>query len=406
MKYLMVIGDGMADKPLSALDHKTPLGYLHLPAMARLAGSETGTAQTVPEGVTPGSDTAILNIFGYDPRKCYTGRSVLEAAGVGVLLKEGEVSLRVNLCAIESTADGLVIRSHNGGSVEGDEAEGLMRDLMSHPNYLAIANRMGLRITVSRSFRHIGVLRGPVPDDAAFSLTEPHNVLDQKIGRFWPEGYLSLEIKELMQASYAILNKHPINLSRRSRGLLPANMIWPWGPGRAIRLPSFQKKYGHFGPVISAVPLVWGIAALAGLKTPEVEGATGDLDTNYEGKVDAALSALQAGDDFAVIHVEAPDEMSHAGDVHKKLEAISRLDRRIITPLLEKLPSLGDFRLLLLSDHLTLLSTRGHDGSPVPWALYDSRRPGKPGKFDEETAAKGLYLKEGAQIMAHLFEQD
>ena len=405
MKYLLVIGDGMADKPLAELKGKTPLGHLELPAMGILAGSETGTALTVPEGVTPGSDTAILNIFGYDPRKCYTGRSVLEAAGVGVLLKEGEVSLRVNLCAMEDTADGLVIRSHNGGSVEGDEAQTLMRDLTSHPDYKSLADRMGLSITISRSFRHIGVLRGPVPGDAAFSLTEPHNILDHAIEGHWPTGYLGGQIEALMRLSHRILDAHPVNISRRNRGLLPANMIWPWGPGRAIRLPSFQEKYGHYGSVISAVPLVWGIAALAGLKTPKVAGATGDLDTNYEGKVDAVIAALRAGDDFAVLHVEAPDEMSHAGDLPKKLEAIRRLDRRVIAPLLSQLPALGDFRLLLLSDHLTLLSTRGHDGSPVPFALYDSRRPGTPGRLCEETAAKGLYLKEGTQIMAHLFEQ-
>ena len=406
MKYLMVIGDGMADKPLASLDDKTPLGYLHLPAMNALAGSETGTALTVPEGVTPGSDTAILNIFGYDPRKCYTGRSVLEAAGVGVLLKDGEVSLRVNLCAIEDTASGLVILSHNGGSVEGDEAESLMRDLTAHPAYQAIAREIGLSITVSRSFRHIGVLRGPVPENAAFDLSEPHNILDHAIAPYLPKGYLAGPLEALMRASYDILNRHPVNLSRRQRGLLPANMIWPWGPGRAIQLSSFAQKYGHTGSVISAVPLVWGIAALAGLKTPKVEGATGDLDTNYEGKVDAALSALKDGDDFAVIHVEAPDEMSHAGDIEKKLEAIRRLDKRVIAPLLLRLPTLGDFRLLILSDHLTLLSTRGHDGSPVPWALYDSRRPGISGKLDEETAARGRILNDGTQLMPHLFEQD
>lgn len=406
MKYLMVIGDGMADKPLAALNNKTPLGFLHLPAMDILAGSEIGTALTVPHGVTPGSDTAILNIFGYDPRKCYTGRSVLEAAGVGVLLNEGEVSLRVNLCAIENAGDGFVIRSHNGGSVEGDEAETLMHDLMADKRYAAIANEIGLSITVSRSFRHIGVLRGPVSSDASFDLSEPHNILDQPIEPYWPKGYLADQIESLMRVSYDILDCHPINASRRQRGLLPANMIWPWGPGRAIRLNSFQEKYGHYGSVISAVPLVWGIAALAGLKTPKVQGASGDLDTNYEGKVEAALSALKSGDDFAVIHVEAPDEMSHAGDTEKKLEAIRRLDQRVIAPLLSQLPALGDFRLLILSDHLTLLSTRGHDGSPVPFALYDSRRPGKAAKLDEENAAKGIALSDGTQLMPRLFEQD
>lgn len=404
MKYLMVIGDGMADKPLAALGNKTPLGYLDLPSFDRLAGSSLGTAQTVPEGVAPGSDTAILNIFGYDPRKCYTGRSVLEAAGVGVMLKEGEVSLRINLCAIEDAAGELTILSHNGGGVEGDEAETLMRDLIAHPDFKAILGSLNLTIAVSRSFRHIGVLHGPVPKEASFTLTEPHNVLDRPIGPYWPKGYLAPQMDALMRVSYRVLDHHPINEARRARGDLPANMVWPWGPGRAIGLPSFREKYGHFGSVISAVPLVWGIAALAGLKTPKVQGATGDLNTNYEGKVDAAVAALAGGDDFAVLHVEAPDEMSHAGDIQKKLESLRRLNRLVIAPLLTKLPALGDFRLLFLSDHLTLLSTRGHDASPVPWALYDSRRPGTPRKMDEENCAKGLHLKEGTDLMEHLFK--
>lgn len=403
MKYLLVIGDGMADKPLASLGDKTPLGFLSLPAFDRVAGSLLGTARTVPLGVTPGSDTAILNIFGYDPRRSYTGRSVLEAAGVGVILKEGEVSLRVNLCAMEEAAGELIIRSHNGGGVEGDEAETLMRDLAAHPDFRAVADRLPLSITISRSFRHIGVLKGPVPKDAAFSLTEPHNVLDKAMGPYWPKGYLAPQLDSLMRVSYQILNHHPVNEARRARGLMPANMIWPWGPGRAISLPSFKEKYGHFGAVVSAVPLVWGIAALAGLKTPRVNGATGDLDTNYQGKVDAVMAAFKAGDDFAALHVEAPDEMSHAGDVEKKLEAIRRLDQFVLSPLLKQLPALGDFRLLLLSDHLTLLSTRGHDGSPVPFALYDSRNPGSTRKMDEEHAAQGRYLPEGTDLMELLF---
>ncbi len=407
MKYLLVIGDGMADLPLTSLNHKTPLGFLNLPAFDQLAKSEIGTALTVPHGIAPGSDTAILNIFGYDPRQCYTGRSVLEAAGMGLLLKKGEVSLRVNLCAIEKTEEGLVIRSHNGGGIEGDEAETLMGDLMAHPEFSEAAQKVGLSVSITRTFRHIGVLGGPVPESASFDLTEPHNILDKAIEPYWPKGHFAKEIESLMRLSFNILDAHPINIRRRSKGLLPANMIWPWGPGRAIQLPGFQEKYGHFGTVVSAVPLVWGIAALAGLRTPKVPGATGDLDTNYGGKVQAVLDAFQAGDDFAALHVEAPDEMSHAGDVERKLEAIRRLDTQVIAPLLDKMPAFGDFRLLLLSDHLTLLSTRGHDGSPVPWALYDSRRPGiMPCKLDEETASKGVYLHNGTQLMDHLFELD
>ena len=408
MKYVLVIGDGMADEPIPSLDGKTPLGYLRLPGFDRLAACGLGLCQTVPQGVAPGSDTAILNIFGYDPRQYYTGRSVLEAAGVGVFLSPGEVSLRVNLCAVERMGGDLIIHSHNGGGVEGDEAETLMNDLAANAVFSRLAREAGLTIHVSRTFRHIGVLKGPVPEEAAFFLTEPHNILEQGILPYYPKGYLAGEIRRLMEVSYQVLDGHPINEARRRRGLLPANMIWPWGPGRAARLPSFREKYGHGGAVVSAVPLVWGIAGLAGLPAPKVPGATGDLDTNYEGKVDLALSALQAGDDFAAVHVEAPDEMSHAGSLEKKLEALRRLDSRVISPLLSRLPALGDFRLLFLSDHLTLLSTRTHDGRPVPWALYDSRVGEKNGpmKFDEAACAKGLFLDNGDRLMPYLFEME
>ena len=405
MKYVLIIGDGMSDDPIPALGGKTPLEHLDLPHMSMLAGSEVGTCQTVPEGVAPGSDTAILNIFGYDPRDCYTGRSVLEAAGVGVTLRPGEVSLRVNLCAVEEIGGELIIHSHNGGNIEGDEAETLMNDLLADPRFDEAARAAGLTIHVSRTFRHIGVLGSPVPEEAVFQTTEPHNVLEQPVARYYPTGAMKNELTRLMQVSYEVLKDHPVNRERMARGQLPANMIWPWGAGRAMALANFEAKYGHKGRVISAVPLVWGIAELAGLPHPEVPGATGDLDTNYAGKVEAALAGLAAGDDFAAIHVEAPDEMTHAGDMEKKLEAIRRLDSLVVSPLLEKLPALGDFRILMLSDHKTLLSTRTHDGKPVPFAIYDSRRPGKPSRLDEKTAAGGVWVPEGHDIMARLFEQ-
>lgn len=403
MKYVLIIGDGMSDDHIPSLGNKTPLEFLDLPSMGRLAGSETGTCLTVPEGVPAGSDTAILNIFGNDPRWSYTGRSVLEAAGVGVTLKPGEVSMRVNLCAVENIGGQAIIHSHNGGGIEGDEAETLMNDLLKDPRFVSVARKAGFRIHVTRTFRHIGVFAGPIPDNAVFHTTEPHNVLEQPV--HYPSGYLAAEISSLMDLSHEILRDHPINRCRKARGLLPANMIWPWGAGRAMLLPSFEEKYGKKGSVISAVPLVWGIAELMRLKHPEIPGATGDLDTNYEGKVEAALEALRNGDDFAALHVEAPDEMTHAGDLEKKLEAIRRLDRRIVSPLLEKLPALGDFRILMLSDHKTLMSTRTHDGKPVPYAIYDSRHPGIPSRLDESTAAKGTYVPEGHDIMAHLLEQ-
>ncbi len=401
MKYVLVIGDGMSDDPIAELGGKTPLEYLDLPHMGALAGTEVGLCQTVPEGVPAGSDTAILNIFGNDPRDCYTGRSVLEAAGVDVTLAPGEVSMRVNLCAVEEIAGQLVIHSHNGGNIEGDEAEGLMAALLADPAFSQAAEKLRLTIHVSRTFRHIGVFGG-VPEDAVFHTTEPHNVLEQPV--HYPTDAYAEEITRLMQLSYQALKDHPINKARMARGQLPANMIWPWGAGRAMQLPGFAGKYGKTGVVISAVPLVWGIATLMGLPHPHVEGATGDLDTNYAGKVACAVEALKGGADFAAIHVEAPDEMTHAGDLEKKLEAIRYLDSRVIAPLLAQLPALGDFRILMLSDHKTLMSTRTHDGKPVPFAIYDSRQPGTPSRLDESTAAaSGLWVPEGRDILARLF---
>ena len=407
MKYVLIIGDGMADEPIAALNNKTPLGFLDLDGFDRLASTEIGLCQTVPEGVPPGSDTAILNIFGCDPRKYYTGRSVLEAAGVGVLLKEGEVSFRVNLCALHAEDDALMIDSHSGGGIEGDEAETLMKDLAKDDRFMKIADELGMVFHISRTFRHIGVLKGPIAETAVFDTMEPHNILQRDISPYYPKGACADKLTALMKTSYAVLKDHPINKVRIARGELPANMIWPWGAGRAAILPDFKEKYHHSGSVISAVPLVWGIANLSGLPAPKVQGANGELNTNYEGKVAAALKSLENGDDFAAIHVEAPDEMSHAGDLEKKLEALRRLNERVIKPLLEKLPAFGDFRLLFLSDHPTLLSTRTHDGKPVPYALFDSRRDtGKKAKFDEAHTAKGVFIAAGDALMSRLFEAE
>jgi 2,3-bisphosphoglycerate-independent phosphoglycerate mutase len=400
VKYLLVIGDGMADAPVAELGGKTPLEALNLPHFNILAGSGKGTALTVPAGMPAGSDTAILNIFGYDPRIYYTGRSVLEAAGVGVALAEGDVSFRMNLCSVR---DGLIL-SHNGGGVEGDEAECLMHALLADTSFALCAEKLGLGITVSRSFRHIGIAR--LPGNAVFSLTEPHNVLTQPVAEHMPRGAYAELLSDIMRLSFSALDEHPVNAARRERGDLPANMLWPWGAGRAVVLPEFAGMFGHAGIVVSAVPLVWGIAALAGLYAPGVPGANGGLDTNYEGKVDAALAALTNGYDFAAVHIEAPDEMAHAGDLRGKCEALRRLDARVIAPLLTGLDRLGDhYRILFLSDHYTLLSSRTHDGSPVPWALYDSRHPAQPCKFDEKSASSGPYIDDGSRLMPMLFER-
>ena len=426
MKYVLVIGDGMADTALPALHGRTPLEALPLDAFDRAAGCRCGRVRTVPEGMPPGSDTAILSIFGNDPRVCYTGRSALEAAGMGVDVPDGAISLRVNLCAVEETPSGLVIHSHNGGNIHGEEALALMQALLADTAFAERMRRAQLTLHPTDTFRHIGVMRSPARDLAALRLTEPHNVLEQPIEPHLPtlthptddEAVRALcdDVTALMRLSYAALRDHPVNRARIARGELPANMIWPWGAATAMRLEPFTQKYGKRGSVISAVPLVWGIAALVGLKTPRVEGANGDLDTNYEGKAERALTAhLQEGDDFAAVHVEAPDEMAHAGSLEKKMEAIRRVEARVVAPLLERLTQSGEpFRLLLLSDHPTLLTTRTHDGAPVPYAVYDSRTvaqaraaglPDPRRKFCEAELADAPLLEAGTALMPLLFEQ-
>ncbi|MDD3335424.1 MAG: 2,3-bisphosphoglycerate-independent phosphoglycerate mutase [Eubacteriales bacterium] len=426
MKYLLVIGDGMADAPLPQLAGKTPLEALALNAFDRAAGCYCGRALTVPHGMPPGSDTAILSIFGYAPQTYYTGRSVLEAAGMGVKLPSGSLSFRVNLCAVTPDEQGrLVIRSHNGGNIHGVEATTLMNDLLEDGVFADMMKRAGLAITVTDTFRHVGVMKSDARDLQAVRLTEPHNVLEQVIEPYLPHLEratedpaairLAEDIRGLMERSYEVLKNHPINQRRVSGGQLPATMIWPWGAATAVELPSFREKYGHDGTVVSAVPLVWGIAGLAGLKTPHVDGANGDLDTNYEGKVACALEALKNGDDFAAVHIEAPDEMSHAGDLGKKLEAIQNVEYRVVGPLLDEMTRRGeDFRLLLLSDHPTLLTTRTHDGHPVPYAIYDSRVVRKAldagkaiptRKFCEKEMECEPVLMDGTDLIKLLFEQ-
>ena len=409
MKYVLIIGDGIADEPVAQLGGKTPLEAIDCPYINTLAGGRLGMCQTVPHGVPAGSDTAILSIFGYDPRTCYTGRSALEAAGMGVMLRPGETSLRVNLCAIEGdTFESARILSHNGGSIEGEEAVELMQDLIHDPRFASLAAPIGFSIHVTPTFRHTGVIDAAhEPDRSGMRFTEPHNILGQPLEGHMPAGVMGEELTALMRVSYEVLRDHPVNKRRIAEGKLPANCIWPWGPGSAMGLASFESLYGKKGSAISAVPLVWGIAGLCGVDTPRVEGANAELNTNYEGKVEAVLAALKGGADFACVHVEAPDECAHGGDVEGKCEAIRRLDTRVVGPLLDRLGEVDpEYRVLILSDHPTLLNTRGHDGNPVPFAIYDSRNPGAPRKFDEAHArAAGDHLPEGPMLLRALFEQ-
>ena len=426
MKYILVIGDGMADTALTELDGNTPLHALSLPSFDRVASCHTGRVLTVPEGQPAGSDTAILSIFGYDPRVCYSGRSALEAAGMSIALQKGEISFRVNLCSvIENENNERIIHSHNGGNIHGEEAVQLMQALLTDPQFKLKMEQSHLVIHPTDTFRHIGVFTSDAKEIKALTFTEPHNILMNNIADYLPKTNKAIcdpsalqlldDVYALMELSYDILKDHPINKDRIARGLLPATMIWPWGAATDCTLVNFPKKYNKQGSVVTAVPLVWGIAFLAGLKTPKVEGATGELHTNSEGKVQATLDALASGDDFAVVHIEAPDEMAHAGDLPSKLEAIQNVESRVVAPLLCEMHKREEpFRLMLISDHPTFLTTRKHDGGPVPYAIYDSQtvarsiQEGKElptRKFSEKGLANEPLLLEGTELMSILFSQ-
>lgn len=410
LKYVLIIGDGMADNPVEALGGKTPLEAADIPAMDAMASKGViGNVKNVPNGLPAGSDTAILSIFGCDPRACYTGRAPLEVAAEGVDLSPGDVAMRCNMVTFEDgdgELDGKRILSHSAGSIEGEESIAVISALMEDAEFAAAMKKAGMTIYKSPSFRHFAVQKGA--DISGIRLIPPHDHLGETAGQYLPSGCPDAEVlKELMLLAHKKLDHHPLNEKRRAEGKMPANGIWFWAEGTAVKLPGFTENYGKTGAVISAVPLCQGIALLTGLEKIIVPGATGELDTDYEGKVDAAVKVLSERD-FAAIHVEAPDECTHNGDTAGKLKAIEYLDSRVIAPLQRKLSDIGyDYRILVLSDHKTLTSTRGHDGDPVPFVIYDSRRDEASGAvFCEKCGEAGVAVSAGVKLMDMLFETE
>lgn len=399
MKYLIVLGDGMADKDIPELGNKTPLEYADTPAMDTYSKmSEIGMVHTIPDGMAPGSDTANLSVLGYNPRKYYTGRSPLEALSIGVDMKTTDVALRCNIVTV-STDDlpyeEKTIIDHSSSEISTEDAAVLLqavKDELENDTY---------KFYVGTSYRHLTIWdKGEVVE-----LTPPHDVLGRKIGQYLPK---DAALREMMKKSYDILANHPINLERIKNGLNPANSIWFWGAGTRPMLDSFEEKTGRKGAMISAVDLLKGIAVGAGMKVVEVEGANGGLHTNYEGKADAAIKALlEDGCDFAYIHLEAPDEMGHQGSYERKVQAIENLDKRIIGRVVEKMEASGeDFRMLVLPDHPTPVAIRTHVGEPVPYMLYDStNKLSRTWNYNEKEAeASGNYVDEGYKMIDRLFE--
>ena len=410
MKYLLFIGDGMADNPVAELGGKTPLEYASIPTIDALcAKGVLGSVRNCPAGLPAGSDTAITSIFGCDPRKYYTGRAPLEAAASGISVKAGDIAYRCNMVAYEDASDKAFeekrILSHSAGSIEAEDSDNIIAALFADPEFAAAAQAAGMTVNPGHSFRHIAVQSGASAE--GMKLIPPHDHLGEVIGPLLPSGGSNGPVlRELMALAHRILDHHPLNEARRAAGKMPANGVWFWAEGSAVELDPFYNKYQKTGCVISAVPLCFGIARLSGLDIREVEGATGELDTNYEGKVAAVLEELKTHD-FVAVHVEAPDECTHNGDLPGKLQAIEWLDSRVVGPITQTLDQEGtDYRLLILSDHKTLTATRGHDGDPVPYLLYDSTVDSGLGlTYCEESGLKGPAYPEGAPVLMHkLFE--
>ena len=406
MKYILLIGDGMADDPTEKLGGKTPLELAAKPNMDRLAAEgELGSVANCPSELPAGSDTAILSIFGCDPRKCYTGRAPLEAAAQGVKLQPGDVAYRCNMASLEEgdmPFDRRRILSHSSGGIEGEQSRKLVEDLFADPEFAALAKKAKAEVFPTLTYRHIVIQHGG--DAAGLVLTPPHDHLTEVIGPLLPHGGAEGDtLRNLMEASFRFLSAHPINEARRAAGQLPANCIWFWAEGTAAALPSFNEAYRKRGAVISAVPLCHGIGALIGLDRITVPGATGEKDTNYLGKGQAAVKALlEDGYDFVAVHVEAPDECTHNGDTEGKLKSIEDLDNFVLGTILANMTE--DFRILILSDHKTLTDTRGHAHGYVPYILYDSRvRSGSGRPYTEAAGLLGPHVEDGVALMSMLF---
>lgn len=399
MKYVVILGDGMADEPIARLDGKTPLEYADTPAMDELARvSEIGMVRTIPEGMSPGSDTANLSVMGYDPKIYYTGRSPLEALSIGVDMKTDDVAIRCNLVTLseEGAYGEKTIIDHSSDEISTEDAGVLLdavRRELENDTY---------RFYLGTSYRHCLIwAKGSVVE-----LTPPHDVLGQVIGDYLPQDAI---LRQMQERSYEILSRHPLNLERKRQGKNPANSIWFWGAGTRPALSSFYEKYHKRGVMISAVDLLKGIAVGAGMDNISVEGANGGLHTNYEGKARAAVKALRLdGYDFAYIHVEAPDEMGHQGSVERKIQAIENLDQRVIRLVKEGLDEANvPYRMLVLPDHPTPIRVRTHTADPVPYLLYDSSRKEEHSYHynEKEAALTDHKLAEGWMMMERLFAE-
>lgn len=402
MKYVVVLGDGMADYPVDSLSGKTPLEVARKPFTDTLANlSEVGLVRTIAAGLKPGSDVANLSVLGYDPKECYTGRSPLEAASIGIPLKDTDVTARANLVTLsgEGEYETLTMEDYSAGEISTEEAKILIGFLKKELD--TDANKLYAGI----SYRHCFVAdRGKIAGD----LTPPHDITGKPIKEYLPHSEAGRAYLSLMKRSYELLKNHPVNAARINAGKNPANSLWFWGEGTKPALQNFTERYGVKGAMISAVDLLKGIGKLAGMEVIEVEGATGNYDTDFSGKAEAALAALKKGADFVYIHIEAPDECGHHGDVEHKIYSIEQIDEKVVRRVTEGLRKFGEpFSVMVLPDHPTPIKTMTHCSDPVPYLIYRSNEPViGTAKYDEaHAAASGKFVQSGVDLMKRFLDK-
>lgn len=397
MKYLVLIPDGMADEKIAALNNRTPMEAADKPTMNRLAKTSLiGTVSNVPEGMVPESDTANMAILSFDPKTYSKGRSPLEAVSMGIEMKPDETAYRCNVVTLteEEDYENKTILDHSADEITTAEAAKLIE---------ALEEKLGneyRRFYTGVSYRHCLIWKN---GDDRYPFMRPHDILGKKIGEYLPKPENGgAEFLKLMKDSFEILDHHPVNEARRARGLKPANSAWLWSPGKKPQLPNFKEKWGLDGTVISAVDLIKGIGLCAGMKSIDVEGATGNVHTNYEGKANAAIKAFRDGADYVYIHVEAPDECGHRAELENKVLSVELIDKKILAPVLAYLEGSGeDFRVMILPDHPTPVRLRTHTILPVPFLIYDPKNPraGVENFCEESAAALNQYVPRGFELM-------
>lgn len=397
MKYLVLLCDGMADYPVPELGGKTPMEAAYKPNMDKLAeASVIGLVKTVADSMKPGSDVANLSVLGYDPQECYTGRSPLEAGSIGIDMKDTDISFRCNLVTLsdEENYEDKTILDYCADDISTEEAKILV-------DYLE--EKLGndeFKLYSGVSYRHCLIWDHGTLDVG--SLTPPHDITGKPVKEYIPKHKNAQKLYDLMVRSYDLLKDHPINKARIERGLRPANSMWLWGEGVRASLMPFKEKYGLNASMISAVDLLKGIGKFSEMNVVQVEGATGYMDTNFEGKAQAAIKEFADGQDLVYIHVEAPDECGHRNEIENKKKSIEIIDEKILGPVLKALEGYDDYKVLIMPDHATPLSLRTHTNDPIPFLIYKKSAPAKGGVFTEKGAAEsGLFIEPGYKIMEY-----